>query len=242
MGMSLVYGDGTWRKVHQLGNTLTFSGLRDRHKDYIYRRWTGALFKRNIQIEERIIKNAKFTPQYKSGMWNGMSWHVDFHTSEAAQEFKALFGSESLTRTLDQATTKAREIITKPGLLDHMLAVQRQMVEPEQDGHILLAKMREILIEQGEYDFEQEIKDFPVVIQMPESAFTKAKYKLNTTGDPSPVFKVAEDWLRANVPSDEYLAFPNTACGKYKKCCFNVYFKSATWATYFKIGFDANSI
>jgi hypothetical protein len=141
-----------------------------------------------------------------------------------------------MTKTLDQVVSIADKLFTKPGLRERVVKVQKMYLEPNADGYQLTGLLKSALDEQGEYDFEQEILPYPVVVELPPKHFELGTHR-GKGGDPSPLFGLAEEWLKAHVPADEYLAFPGSACGQYKKCCFNVYFKTHQWATYFKVGF-----
>lgn len=126
---------------------------------------------------------------------------------------------------------KTKGFFTKPGLLKKVKALQREIERNTARGTHGFDDLRLLLIEEGEYRFEQRVKDYPVVVTISRECFRPAR----TPGDPSPAFIEYESWLTANVPFDQFIAFPDEAQGRYKDCIFNVYFKDARWAIYFKV-------
>jgi hypothetical protein len=138
--------------------------------------------------------------------------------------------------TLAQAQARAGQLFTKPGLADRVRSVQEQYFDEGSDTYTLSGLIKDALHEQQEYEFEQSILPYPLVVKIPREVFVGNRYA-GKGSEPSSLFNKAEAWLGAHVPADEYLAFPGTAAGKYKDCVFNVYFKTHQWATFFKVGF-----
>lgn len=138
-----------------------------------------------------------------------------------------------MDEALASAIRHAKKTFTKPGLADQAINLQQAMYNNEMMGVTGFERLRDLLKEEMEYQFEQEIKDYPVVVKIPA-----VRFKVDSgLSSPSPLFEEIESWLLANVPVGEYIAFPTNASGKYKDCIFNVYFKHPSWATYFKVSY-----
>lgn len=224
------------RKVIKPIGDRSFIGLHGGHCMFVIDKHMAGIHRHTVKLGKKPHPAARYIAAYKSGKWDGFSWQVDFDTVENANLFKLLYGRKSLVNTLAQVKSRAEELFKKPGLLAKVEALQERFVAPAEDGHLLLGELQNAIVEQSEWDFEQQIIPFPYVVEVPKAKFLDKKYRLNKTGEPSPKFNELESWLAKNIPADEYLAFPSTAAGKHKDCCFNVYFKTLNWATYFKVG------
>lgn len=124
---------------------------------------------------------------------------------------------------LTSANERATQIFTKPGLLKQVKKIQSDISRNKIDGVAGMEQLKELLIVQGEYNFEQQVKDFPYHVT------------LDLAKKDDVLGKQALDWLEANLSTDEYLAFPNEAIGIYKDCSSNIYFRSVSLATLFKL-------
>lgn len=109
-------------------------------------------------------------------------------------------------------------VITKPTLMERIEALQDQIRSNSVDGYEAFRKMRDLIWEQGEYDFEQEVKDHPHGV-----------YVGLDNGDK------ALSWLKEHLKPEDYVAFPNSAIATYKACVHNVYFRKSSDAVLFKL-------
>lgn len=98
-------------------------------------------------------------------------------------------------------------------------------------------RLRKIYQEEGEYQFEQEIKDFPIYVHCPNISimFTKSVTAMIDHIDEM------QEWCAEQFEPGTYLAFPTSAMGKYAQQANGTFFKYKSDAILFKlrwIGFD----
>lgn len=93
------------------------------------------------------------------------------------------------------------------------------------DGIAGIHELQKFLLEEGEYRFEQEVADFPVSVNVRDWPGYVDKKDLVKF----------EEWLSENLATNDYIAFPSSAQGKYKEEYTKVFFKDRSVATYFKV-------
>jgi hypothetical protein len=94
-------------------------------------------------------------------------------------------------------------------------------------------ELRNLIIEESEWAFEKSvIEAFPHCVVCPVPPYNEIWYKKDNS---LRYIDDQMDWLKANFPATVYNAFPVSASGKYKFCCYNVYFKNANDAMLFKL-------
>lgn len=122
----------------------------------------------------------------------------------------------------------AEEILpwARPETIKEIKEIQEGMRTNRTDGYSMYERLRKLLIDESEWKFEQEIQDYPFVIECPVPQVNSAMFDYINSHI---------TWLGKMFPKDSYLAFPDSAAGKHKTCCRNVYFKNASDAVLFKI-------
>lgn len=110
------------------------------------------------------------------------------------------------------------EIFTNPEYLAECTRIQAKFGEPDADGMMLYKEMQELLIRQGEWNFEQQVKDHPYWVALPDRSELEMV-----------------QWIEDRCTEDEFVFQPQAAQGKYKDCFNRVYFRQASQAVLFKL-------
>ena len=121
---------------------------------------------------------------------------------------------------------KPQAVITDPQLIQEYDILVARFDEPGANGSDLFMQVREILIRQGEINFEQEIKDYPYgleVVGLGTSEFAENKET------------AIKDWLDANLNRHDYIFMPKEVVGKYKDRWNWIFFRKSAQAVLFKL-------
>jgi len=102
------------------------------------------------------------------------------------------------------------------------------MIE-QQERLVELSKRFEELIKQGEEEFAKLVEGYPYEISVPLTVMEDDRDKTFVKE-----IEVITKWIEENITT-EYVAFPNSAMGKYKAMWKYVYFKDKDDATRFKL-------
>lgn len=118
------------------------------------------------------------------------------------------------------------EVFRNPDLRLKASEVREKFYLANADGHSLFKEMEALLKHQGEWDFEQEIKDHP--------------HGVEVKGLGTPDFAESREdemnwWLTTNIPNTDYIIMPVNAQGKYKDHWNWVYFRHRRDAILFKL-------
>jgi hypothetical protein len=97
-----------------------------------------------------------------------------------------------------------------------------QDLETTKDGYLLYEILKDLLTKQGEWDFEQEVKDFPHGLE------------IDRLGDENFGAGLTQ-WLDSTVGKDNYVLMPRSAFGKYHDKWNWVFFKQKDHAALFKL-------
>lgn len=117
-------------------------------------------------------------------------------------------------------------VFTNPEILDRALYVRQQFNLGKDNPATLYETMEKLLIAQGEWDFEQEVKDHPYAIEVeglgtPEFAANKEEGVLA--------------WLKRQFSESDYIFMPRNAMGKYKDRWNWIFFRKKDQAMLFKL-------
>lgn len=115
---------------------------------------------------------------------------------------------------------KGLAVFTNAELHSRALALQAKWVSGNVDGHALFSDMRNLLIRQGEINFEEEVADFPYGMEISHEVFHGDEFK---------------EWLSDNCDPSDYILSPKNAQGIYKEKWNWIYFKDSKQAVLFKL-------
>lgn len=123
---------------------------------------------------------------------------------------------------IDRAKAKQMEVFRNPKLLLRAHEIAEAFFDENANGIALQKELRDLLINQGEWDFEQEIKDHPYGMEVPNLG--------KGTDDDE-----RKDWLAAHLDPSDYILMPKNAMGKYKDHWNWIYFREKDQAMLFKL-------
>lgn len=118
------------------------------------------------------------------------------------------------------------DIEFSPEIAEKVKEVREAFSQPGADGTVLFEKLRDLLILQGEINFENETRNFPHGMEVPELGF-------DTFADQTEERMLT--WLRETVGEDNFVFMPVSAQGKYKDKWNWIYFKDPAMAMLFKL-------
>lgn len=123
-------------------------------------------------------------------------------------------------------SVKLEEVFKNPNIRREAVRIRAQFQVPGADGHALYKEMEVLLINQGEWDFEQEVETYPY--GLPVEGLGTSDFASQREAD-------IKEWLDSRIPASDYLFMPTNASGKYKDHWNWIYFKKKEQAALFKL-------
>ena len=121
---------------------------------------------------------------------------------------------------------KPQAVITDPKLIQEYNILVAKFDEPGTDGSDLFMKVRDLLIRQGELNFEEEIKEYPYGLEV---------VGLGTHDFAGNKETAIRQWLNDNCNRRDFIYMPKHVIGKYKDYWNWIYFRKSTQAVLFKL-------
>lgn len=114
------------------------------------------------------------------------------------------------------------EIFKNPVFRQRAEEIQREFGQPQTNGHSLYDELKQLITMQGEWNYEQQVKDFPHSMPIP------------LEGGSTSMSSDMAGWLVGQIGDDNYIAFPE-CIGKYKERWNWIHFRTADQAILFKL-------
>lgn len=118
--------------------------------------------------------------------------------------------------------TASLDLFKNPAYRKRAEEIQQEFGQPQTNGHSLYEELKQLITMQGEWNYEQQVRDFPHGMAIP------------LLGGATDLSKEMDQWLGDQVGRDNYVAFPE-CIGKYKERWNWIHFRTADQAILFKL-------